>query len=172
MLTYNDRCKDVPTNTSLPNFSIITFDVIPIRCCRSLMLKCCVASRLGLEDSKSRDELTSVAENMIKLNKPILPPEKVPMQIDDWTLHGIVKPMNGSNWQNDGYCMAFKSSMCTITNSIIDSMCLKGNENNRKRAMLLIKYGSALHFIAKQITYYSRLDPTLKMIEFRCNVIP
>ena len=69
--------------------------------------------------------------------------------------------------------MAFKSATCTITNSIINSIHPKGNESNRKkRVMLLIKSGSIVHSSINYITFSSILDPTLKMIQFKCNVIP
>ena len=82
----------------------------------------------------------------------MLPPEKLSMKIDVWTLNGVIHHMNGSNWKHDGYYMAFKSGMCRKTNTIINSMCPKGNENNRERAMVLIKCGSALHSSVKHIT--------------------
>ena len=97
ILTYDGRYEDMPSDTPFPNFSVMNFDVIH-RCCRSLMLQLYVASKLGFEDSKSREELIHMAEKLITLNKPMMPPEKVPTQIDAWTLHGVMKPIDGSNW--------------------------------------------------------------------------
>ena len=50
------------------------------------MLQNFVASHLGYEDSKDRVDLINIATRTHGLNKPVLEPEKVPMQIDAWSL--------------------------------------------------------------------------------------
>ena len=72
------------------------------------MLQNYVASRLGYENTKSREELISVTERLHKLNKSILEPNKVPMQIEAWTLQGVMTPHNNSVWTHRGRFNAIK----------------------------------------------------------------
>ena len=55
---------------------------------------------------------------------------------------------------------------------MINSICPNGNENNRKRAMMLVQGGSVLCSIKKYIKCRSRLDPTLQTLQCKCKVIP
>ena len=141
-LTHEDRNDGVQSNTPLPKYSVIFFNVVPFRCCKSIMLQNFVVSRLGKENSKSREELIEIAQKNHQLNKRILEPEKVPLQIDAWSLHGNITPMTGCEWQHDGYYHHLKNNMCTMSNSIIRKIWPKGNESNRNRAKQLIQCSS------------------------------
>ena len=103
--------KDVEKYTPMPLFSIIDFKVMPIRYCASLILQNFVASHLGYEDSKNRDDLMQIAIRMHQLNKLILEPEKVPIQIDVWSLQGVFLTIEGSAWEHDGCRMLLKMTL-------------------------------------------------------------
>ena len=69
VLTRGNVHKNISSDTPLPIFSVIDFKTIPMRCCASLMLQNYVASHIGSEDSKNRDDLMSMATRTCELNK-------------------------------------------------------------------------------------------------------
>ena len=77
---------DAPSNVPLPTCSIFHFDVIIVRCFQSITSQEFVSSRLGRECSKYRSELTRTVSKLLSLNKVALQSDKVPLQIDAWSL--------------------------------------------------------------------------------------
>ena len=73
---------------------MLHFDVIPVRCFQSVTLKQFMSSRLGREDSRDRAELIETVNKMLSLNKVVIQPDKVPMQIDSWSLQGVILLQN------------------------------------------------------------------------------
>ena len=73
---------------------------------------------------------------------------------------------------HDGYYIELKQSVCPITDDIINHMFPRGNENNRKRAMLLIESGAIQYLSIKYKKCKSRLDSNLNVIQFQINVTP
>ena len=69
--------------------------------------------------------------------KQILELEKVPMQIDAWSL-----PLNDRTWRHDGYFHLFKESLYNISDNLMSCMHPRGNENNRHRESILLKSGA------------------------------
>ena len=102
----------------------------------------------------------------------MLEPEKVPMQIDAWSLQGVFLPLHGSNWQHDGYFMLLKHSMCKISDELFKSIFPRGNENNRNRASKLLKSGAILYSTIQYKYCNSRLDSNLEIILFRVDCTP
>ena len=66
------------------------------------------------------------------LNKSILEPNKIPIQIDTWSLQGVFLPLKDSFWMHNGYYIELKQSLCPITDNIINHIFSRRNENNRK----------------------------------------
>ena len=89
VLTCGNMCDNVSCDTSLPIFSVIEFNFMPVRCCSSISLQNYVASNIGSEDLKNQEDLMSMATKTHDLNENILEPEKIPMQIDAWSLQGV-----------------------------------------------------------------------------------
>jgi len=110
--TCGHAIKNISPETPVPDFSIIDFSVMPIRCCASVMLQCYVAAHIGYEDSKNREDLINLATKVHEYKNPTLEPEKVPMQIDAWSMQGVFLPSTESNWQHDGYYALLKQSVC------------------------------------------------------------
>ena len=77
--SFGSRHKDVNPDTPLTCFSVIDFDETPMRCCESLMLKNCIASHIGYEDSKNREDLMSITSKTYEHKKQTLEPKKVLM---------------------------------------------------------------------------------------------
>ena len=100
-LTHDETYTQLKQNTHLPVCSKINFNTMPPRCCPTIMLQQFVVSRVGYDDANNREELLSVVKRLVKLNKPMLPPEKVPLQIDAWSLQGVTLPQNNSKWQHN-----------------------------------------------------------------------
>ena len=171
-LAYGNRHRNVHKDTPAPLFSIINFDAIPMRCCASFMFQCYAAAHLGYEDSINREDLIQIATRMHELNKTILEPEKVPMQIDAWSLQGVMLPARNSNWDHNGYYILMKRNLCPITDDLISSIYPVGNENNRKRAMQLLKSGAMQYSTMQHINCCSRLDNNLTMILLKIEVTP
>ena len=79
--------KDVSADTPVPPFSVLCFDVALVHFCMSELLQNYVASYIGYEDSKMREDLTSIVTKVKNLKKKqILKPEYIPMQIDSCSL--------------------------------------------------------------------------------------
>ena len=57
-----------------------------------------------------------------------------------------------------------KKAIRTMTDDIIDEICLHGNENNRHRACQLVKSGSVQHSTLQCTKVLSRLDNNLDML--------
>ena len=164
--------KNLSPDTPIPDFSIIDFSVTPMRCCASVMLQCYVAAHVGYEDSKNREDLINLATKAHEYKKPMLEPEKVPMQIDAWSMQGVFLPSTGSNWQHDGYYVLLKQSTWKISDELFKSIFPRENENNRNRASKLLKSGAILHSTTQYKYCKSRLDSTLEIILFRVDCTP
>ena len=117
--TYDSTYKHIDPGTPVPDFAIIDFNIIPIRCCASFMLQNYVASHIGYEDSKNRDDLISIASNIYHQNKNILEPQLVPMQINAWSLQGVFLPVNDSTWTHEGYFIKLKQCVCAVTDELL-----------------------------------------------------
>ena len=64
-----------------------------------------------------------------------------------------------------------KDNTYYILDILIRSLYLKGNENNRNRAKLLVQCSSILFSSLQYIQCASRLDTNKRILLFRCNVI-
>ena len=64
------------------------------------------------------------------------------MQIDAWTSQGVLLPFNESSWQHNVHYMLIKQTLRKISDSLFSSTYPHGNENNRNRAVQLLKSGS------------------------------
>ena len=79
--THDEIHINFPDKATFPMYSVINFDTVPPRCCCTIMLQSCIASRLGHEDTNNREELISVASRVHLLSKPLLEPNKSPLKI-------------------------------------------------------------------------------------------
>ena len=82
---YDNAYEEKP----MPLYSIIDFNATPVRCCASTMLQNYISSHLGFEDSNDRKDPIENATKIHKLNKSLLEPEKIPMQMCAWSLQCI-----------------------------------------------------------------------------------
>jgi len=48
---------------------------------------------------------------MHELGKKILEPKLVPMQIEAWSLQGVFKPKENSDWKHDNYYHTMKTEI-------------------------------------------------------------
>ena len=134
VLTCGNMYDNVSSDTTLPKFSVIYFDAMPEHCCVSLVLQNYVASHIGSEDSKNLEDLTSMSTKIHDLKNKILELNKIPMQIDAWSLQGVFYLLNKSSWKPNGYCMVMKQHVGKTSDALISSMHPHGNENIRHRA--------------------------------------
>ena len=173
----NTKCSHMATctrtlgATHLYLFSVIDFKTIPIRCCASLMLQNYVASHIGSEDSKNRDDLISMATRC-ELNKKNLEPQQVPMKIDAWSLQGIFLSLNDRTWRYDGYFHLFKESLCNASDNLMSYMYPRWNENNRCRASLSLKSGTMQISTTQHKHFKSRLKDNLKILLLKTDAVP
>lgn len=133
---------NVDPNTPLPRFARLDFDKIPIACCHSAMLQSFISARMGSAVPGTRDELVDHVERLIQLEKGILEPEKVPLQIAHWLVCEVLEPLPDSQWSHGDYFQVVKDKVESINASVIKRFYSKGNEHNRERATLLVKGGN------------------------------
>ena len=153
-------------------FSVIDFNVMPVCCCASIALQNYVASHIGSEDSKNREGLMSMATKTHDLNKKNLELENIPMQIDAWSFQGALCPLNECSWQHDSYFMVMKQSVGTMTDLLISTTCLSGNENNKHRASQLINSGAMRIEHLQHKRCKSRIDENLGNLKFKIDFTP
>jgi hypothetical protein len=60
------------------------------------------------------------------VKKPILEPEKVPMQIGHWLVYEILEPVPGSTWTNDGHYEMVCQQINCIDNEVVKHFYPKG----------------------------------------------
>ena len=75
-------------------------------------------------------------------------------------------------WQHDGCFLKLKQSLCAITDDLIHSIFPRRNENNRNRAIQIVKVGSMQHSTLEHTNIASILDSELQIILFRISVTP
>ena len=94
------------------------------------------------------------------------------MQIDAWSLQGVLLPLNASRWKHDGYFILLKQCTCEISNKLMSEVYPRGNENDRERSSLLLKSG-ALQWCTMKCTHCkSRLDENLDTFLLRIDCTP
>ena len=120
---------DAPSNTPLPACSITHFDKIPVRCCQSIILQHYVSCRIGIDYSKSRNDLISIVIKLILLRKKFLQHDKVPLQIDAWSLQRVIWPDNIHHWERKDYYKMLHTRAFTISDDLINIFFPLGNEN-------------------------------------------
>ena len=151
---------DVEPDTPLPPFSHLDFDKVPISCLHSGVLQSYMSARLGYGIPAVREELEATVRKLAAVKKPILEPEKVPMQIGRWLVYEILEPIPGSSWTHDGYYEMVCQRVNCIDNDVVKCFYPKGNEHNRVRAELLVKGGNVDYSSIKFRECHSRADPT------------
>jgi hypothetical protein len=120
----------VASDTLLPPFSHLDFDVLPISWLHSGILQSYVSARLGYGILAVREELEAEVRKLDAVKRPILEPEKVPMQIGHWLVYKILEPIPGSSWTHDGYYKMVCQQINCIDNDVVKCFYLKGNEHN------------------------------------------
>ena len=131
-----------------------------------------VAAILGYDNSSNRCDLTSNAIKIQKLKKPILSPEKVPMQMSAWSLHIVMLPLNDRKWEHDGHYDLVKQKLKPTNEYVIKTFCPLGNENNRCITKEMLKSGSVLHDSLQHTKYNSRIDMGISILMLKINTCP
>jgi len=137
-----DDNPNVPPETPLPRYARLDFEKVPICCLHSGVLQSFITARLGYGITGNREKLEKAVQDLDFLKKPILEPEKVPIQIGRWLVSEALEPTEGSDWTHDGYFRAIRECVETIIDSVVKQFYPRGNEHNRVRAMRLIEGGN------------------------------
>ena len=85
-----------------------------------------IASHIRHKESKNREDLMSIEWKTYGYEKT-LDSEKVPMQIDTWSLQGLFLPFNYSTWRHDGYFRLFKESSWNASDNLMACIHPRGN---------------------------------------------
>ena len=83
------------------------------------MLQHHVLCTIGINDSKSRQNLTSLVITLIPSKKKVLQRDKVPLQIDAWSLQGIIWPDSVHHWGKKDYHKLLLTRACKISDDLI-----------------------------------------------------
>ena len=84
----------------------------------------------------------------------------------------VCLPVEGGMWQHEGYFLVLKQRTCAVTNDLIRSIYPYENENNRNRAMQLVKSGSMQFSTLKFTGIGSSIDNNLKITLLKMNIAP
>ena len=132
---YGDALKCTP----LPEFSEINFQKILAKCCANGMLQAHYGARLGCDLHLDRVNSVLTTEKIHSINKPVLEPKSIPIQIKSWRIEGVLKREENSFWTSINYYAFMKRDIAQITDSVLNDLFPVGNEHSRVRDMELVK---------------------------------
>lgn len=162
----------IDPETDVPLFAKANWREYPISCAHSSILQAHAAAKLGYSVSGSRASLEKTVRGLLSNDKPILPPERVPMQIGWWMVHEVLENIEGQEWEREPYFDLIQNKVAAVDSDLVQRFYPKKNESNRQRALRLAKEGN-VDVQSIELKYCkSRVEPELKVLLSRSKCVP
>jgi len=145
--TYSsNENKEVCSSVPLPRYARLDFDAIPLACMHISYLQGFLAARFGHSFDGARNDIEDAVRRAFSFGKQVMTLEKVPKQIGEWDVTEVLIPSSESSVWLDRFTAyaCIINELQPIGDSMIHRFYPEGNENNRNRALELVKGGNLL----------------------------